>query len=123
VAFVNRVEGDTKTWLLQNAVCNVVPSRYSEAFGLTVLESFAAGRPVIATDVPGLCELVDDGHNGVLVAPESVEGLAAALRGALERPAWFDELSRGAREGAQGLTWDRAVERYLALYEELVGCA
>jgi len=114
------VEGDAKTWLLQNAICNVVPSRHSEAFGLTVLESFASGRPVVATAIPGLRELVVPEHNGLLVAPESVDGLARALREAMDRPEWFDELGRRAVETASWFSWDNAVERHLALYEDLV---
>ena len=68
------VEGDTKTWLLQNALCTVVPSRISEGFPLVFLESCAAGRPVIGTRIPGLQELVQPGKTGLLVAPDSAHG-------------------------------------------------
>jgi len=120
VVFLPWVEGDAKTWLLQNAICTVMPSRYSEAFGLTALESFAAGRPVIATDVPGLDELVIHQHNGVLVPPESIDELARALQVALRRPEWFDQLGCQALQTAQTFTWEGTVDRHLALYEELV---
>lgn len=112
-------EGNAKTWLFQNAICNVVPSRYSEAFGLTVLESLAAGRPVIATAVPGLRELIEPGRNGIFVAPESVEDLAGALRNAIARPGWIDQMGRQARETVQTFTWDKTIQRHLVLFDEL----
>ncbi|HLA83871.1 MAG TPA: glycosyltransferase family 4 protein [Thermoguttaceae bacterium] len=120
VVFLDYVEGPTKTWLLQNASCNVVPSRYSEAFGLTVIESFAAGRPVIASDVPGLRELVTDGRNGVLVPPDSAEDLARAMRRAVDQREWLDRLGQEARQTARQYTWNQAVERYAAIYEDLI---
>ena len=65
VRFVGGVEGGTKCYLLQNALCGLIPSRTWEAFGLVVLESFAAGaRPVIATRLAGLEDLIDEGRTG-----------------------------------------------------------
>jgi glycosyltransferase involved in cell wall biosynthesis len=119
VVFCRWVDGDAKTWLLQNAVCNVMPSRHSEAFGLTALESFAAGRPVIASDVPGLRDLVVDGQNGLLVEPDSVNALTAALREMLGRPERLEQFGQKARRTAEGFSWDRAVERHLELFESL----
>jgi len=121
VVFLPWVEGDVKTWLLQNALCNVVPSRHSEAFGLTAVESLASGRPVIAARVPGLCELITPGRNGLLVAPESADELAGALREAVGRPEWLDQLGLQARQDAQAFTWEKTIQRHLALFEELAG--
>ena len=56
----------------------VVPSRW-EGFGLAAAEAMRAGKPVIASDVGGLCELVDDGVTGRLVRSDSAEALRTAL--------------------------------------------
>ena len=64
--------------LLDRSSCLVLPSR-SEGLARIVLETMARGRPVVATRVGGLVELVVDGRNGRLVAAEDPTALAAAL--------------------------------------------
>ena len=63
------------------ADCDVfcVPSRY-ESFGLIFVEAMMFGKPIVATHVGGIPEVVQHGHNGLLVAPEDPEALANALR-------------------------------------------
>ena len=59
----------------------VAPSAWPEPFGVVVLEAMAAGRPVIASRIGGLPDMVIDGETGVLIPPDD----PAALRAALER--------------------------------------
>jgi glycosyltransferase involved in cell wall biosynthesis len=63
---------------LARAHAVVVPSR-REGLGLVALEALAAGRPVIATRVGGLPEVVEDGVDGILVPPDDVDALRAAV--------------------------------------------
>lgn len=91
-----------------------------EGFGLAALEAMATGRPVIATRVGSLPEVVSDEATGLLVEPRSVEGLATAL-GRLAA----DEGLR-VRMGEQGriraraeFSLERMVERTLSVYAEL----
>ena len=79
VKFVGSAQGAMKIWLLENARFVVAPSRTWEAFGLVVLEAYAAGCAVIATMLSGMQELVEPGGTGLLVPPESPEALAAAI--------------------------------------------
>ena len=74
----------------------VVPSVWPEPFGMVALEAMAAGRPVVASAVGGLADLVVDGATGILVPP----GDAAALRSAIQQ-LLGDPLLR-ARMGAEG---------------------
>jgi glycosyltransferase involved in cell wall biosynthesis len=78
------------------AVC-AVPSRF-EAFPYVALEAMACGRPVIASKVGGLLEVIDDGNDGLLVAPESPAALAAAITRLLLDAAERRRLGRAARE-------------------------
>jgi glycosyltransferase involved in cell wall biosynthesis len=55
-----------------------VPSRF-EGFGLTAVEAMACGKPVVASRVDGLAEIIQDGVTGMLVPPENVKALALAL--------------------------------------------
>lgn len=94
----------------------VVPSR-SEAFSLVVAEAFAAGLPVVATQIGGLRELVCEGENGWLVAVDDAPGMARAIESAARDP------DRRRRMGAAGrrfyeaqLRADLMTERMLEVY-------
>jgi len=78
VHFLGQVRDDAKTWLLRNSLCTVMPSRISEGFPLVVLESCAAGRPVIGTRIPGLRDMLESSGAGWLVSPESTTELGDA---------------------------------------------
>jgi glycosyltransferase involved in cell wall biosynthesis len=56
----------------------VVPSRF-EGFGLTAIEAMTCGKPVVASNVDGLAEIISDGENGVLIPSEDVSAFASAL--------------------------------------------
>jgi glycosyltransferase involved in cell wall biosynthesis len=117
VRFVGAVSGETKTWLLQNARCTVMPSRVWEAFPLVVLESYACGTPMLATQIPGLEDLVEPGRTGWLVPPESPQALAAALREALQDPTACAAMGRAGHDFAQGYSWRNIAQRHIELYE------
>jgi glycosyltransferase involved in cell wall biosynthesis len=68
--------GDDKLRLLQNARAVIVPSEFLEIFGITVIEAYAAARPVIASDLGSLPYLIRDHETGLLFRP----GDASALR-------------------------------------------
>jgi glycosyltransferase involved in cell wall biosynthesis len=74
----------------------VLPSAW-EGFPLTVLEAMRAGLPVVATDVGGVREAVEDRETGVLVPRGSVEALRSALDWVLEDPARAQRLGRRGR--------------------------
>jgi len=103
----------------REARLTVLPSEY-EAFGLVLLESLAAGTPVVASRVGGIPEFVEDGRAGLLVPPRSPESLAGALA-----RLWTDpELAR--QFGAYGrdhvvprYSWDALADRLDALYREV----
>ena len=79
VRFLGSVPRETVLRLFRAADASVLPSAW-ENFPHTVVEALAAGCPVIATAVGGVPEVVRDGENGLLVAPNDAAGLAAAIR-------------------------------------------
>lgn len=66
--------------------CTVHPSYYPEGMSNVLLESCAAGRPVITTDRPGCGEILDDGVNGLLVRPRDPDDLAKKLEAFIALP-------------------------------------
>jgi glycosyltransferase involved in cell wall biosynthesis len=104
--------------VLERAEVVVVPS-FGEGFGMVALEAMERGRPVIASAVGGLPEIVDDGRTGVLVPPRDVEALAAAIRGLAgdpERAAAFGAAgrARALSDFSQERCTDRTAELYRA---------
>jgi glycosyltransferase involved in cell wall biosynthesis len=95
----------------------VLPSR-SEGMGRVVVEALLRGRPVVATAVGGIPDLVRDGENGVLVASTAPEPLAEALATLLRDPARLARLSRAARPGAESMI--ATPEQYAARLRALV---
>jgi glycosyltransferase involved in cell wall biosynthesis len=79
VSFLGPVRGVAKMTLLERADAFVLPS-YAEGLPYALLESMAAGVPVIATRVGGIPELVADGSNGLLVEPQAAQAIAVAIR-------------------------------------------
>ena len=76
-----------------------VPS-HVEPFGLSSLEAMATGRPVVATRVGGIPEVVVDGRTGLLVPPKDAPALAQGLRRLLENQALRDEMGIEGRRRA-----------------------
>jgi glycosyltransferase involved in cell wall biosynthesis len=72
--------------LIQASDLVVLPSRL-EGLGVAALEAMALGRPVVASNVGGLAEAIDDEHTGLLVPPEDPAALAAALARLTQDPA------------------------------------
>ena len=120
VSLVGRVAGAEKAYLLRNAMAVVMPSRGWEAFPLVVLEAYAAGRPVVASAVAGLEDLVTP-DTGLLVPPESPTEWAAAMRRVWEDQPWRESAGQAARAAAKGYEWDAIARRHVELYERLTG--
>jgi len=57
-----------------------LPTMYGEGVPTSLLEAAACGRPLVASDIPGCRQVVQDGHNGLLVPPNDPQALAAALK-------------------------------------------
>ncbi|HOV11474.1 MAG TPA: glycosyltransferase family 4 protein [Bacteroidales bacterium] len=75
----------------------VVPSRF-EGFGLTAIEAMACGKPVVASNVDGLAEIIQDGENGFLVASEDVNGFADCIVGLAYNEAKRKAIGKAARK-------------------------
>lgn len=98
----------------------VCPSLY-EGFGLAIVEAMMAGRPVVATAVGGIREIVRSGDTGLLVPPGDPVALAGAIQEVLRQPELATRLGReGQRRAAMEFSVDTMVTRHQALYESLV---
>lgn len=98
-----------------------VLTSYHEGLPCSVVESLAAGVPVVATAVDGTVEVVRSGDNGFLAPAGDVEGLAGAVCRILDEPDLRAALAARAREGLQEFDNDLMVRRQEELYRCLGG--
>jgi glycosyltransferase involved in cell wall biosynthesis len=97
-----------------------VTSSLREGSPLSVMEYMGAGKPIVATRVGGVPDLIDDGEHGLLVPPGDADALAAAIGRLLNDRALADRLGRSAAERcAREFSFDVAVRRFEDLYESL----
>jgi glycosyltransferase involved in cell wall biosynthesis len=95
-----------------------VQSSHWEGFGIAAVEAMAAGLPVIASDVPGLADVVRDA--GLLLPPGDFAALGEAIRSVLESQGLRHELEKKSRQRAQQFSIQKCASGYLALYEAVL---
>jgi glycosyltransferase involved in cell wall biosynthesis len=101
----------------------VMPSRW-EGLPLTLLEALARGRPVVASAVGGIPEVIEDRISGRLVPPGDVAALTEALEWLHRRADLAAALGReGAARVRESFTWDRVVEAFEEVYDDVMGLA
>lgn len=94
----------------------ILPS-FTENFPISVLEALAAGRPVIATNVGGIPEAIDDGKNGFLIPTGDPDSLASAMLRFIENPALIDRFGSAARNRVlKQYTVQRNLKELLVVY-------
>lgn len=117
VAYVGKPSQAELVELYNAADGLVAPSLY-EGFGITPLEAMACGTPVVVANTTALPEVV--GQAGLLVPPEDVAAIAAAIQQLYEQPETYGHLVKAGRDRAQSFTWAAHAERVASVYETLV---
>jgi phosphatidylinositol alpha-mannosyltransferase len=117
VRALGKVSEQRKLAELRNAHVLCAPSLGGESFGMVLTEAFAAGTPVLASDIPGYRDVLRDGRDGELVPAGDPLALAHALRGlALEEPRRA-RMAASARERAERYAWPAVAAEVSECYE------
>jgi glycosyltransferase involved in cell wall biosynthesis len=115
------VPHDELQGLYARAAVVACPSR-REGFGVACLEAMAHGRPVVASSVGGLLDLVVDGETGLVVPPRDPSSLRAALERLLADPRVRREYGAAGRlRAGERFSWPSVTDATLAAYAEAVG--
>lgn len=117
VRFFDQVDEEQLPSLYALSDVFVLPSRM-EGWGLAIMEAMAMKKPVVATRVGGIPELVRDGKTGHLVEVGDVLGLSEAIGRLIENPSLREEMGKAGRRYVRGFTWARAAKDTLELYEK-----
>lgn len=122
VRFAGRVPHDELVRLYAQAAVTVLPSTtQGEAFGMVLIESLACATPVIASNLPGVRTVVQQGETGLLVEPHDAAGLAEALSRILEDPAFARRLGECGMSRVRRLyDWNVIGDRLEGLYRDLL---
>jgi glycosyltransferase involved in cell wall biosynthesis len=98
----------------------VVPSVWPETFGNVVTEAMSRGRPVVASRLGGIVDIIEDGASGLLVPAADEEALAAAMQRLLDDDGLRSDLGTAARERVERFAASRVIPQFEALYRELL---
>jgi glycosyltransferase involved in cell wall biosynthesis len=119
VLFTGPLYGRDKLEAFVDSEVYVLPSRY-EIFGITSLEAYACGKPVVASRVDGLKDLVKDGKTGLLFEPGNVEELAKTIFNLLNDNGVAKEMGlKGKNFVRENFTIEKVVEKLEKVYEEV----
>jgi glycosyltransferase involved in cell wall biosynthesis len=105
--------------LLRHMKIFILPSIY-EGLPTVILESMACGVPVLATDIPGTDELIQDGENGWLVPPRRPEAIANMLIKLLQNQNLRSKSASRAYKTVENFRIESVAEQYQLLYRKLI---
>lgn len=108
-------QSDVALWFaIGDAVA--MPSHH-EAFGLSAVEAMSCGKPLVASAVGGLTEIIESGKSGVLVPPQDAEAFAEAILKILQSPELARQLGENARQlVAEKFTMEKMVDGWIDCY-------
>jgi glycosyltransferase involved in cell wall biosynthesis len=120
VKFLGDVSDDVLPQVYSNADIFVLPSLHAESFGLVLLEAMASGLPIVATNVGGIPEILEDGKEGFLTKPDDKE-IAEALAKLLGNKTMREEMGKNGRKKAtEKYEWKVVGEKIEETYRELI---
>jgi glycosyltransferase involved in cell wall biosynthesis len=99
----------------------ILPSQMQESFGLVVIEAMACGKPVLASNLPGVRSVVAHGQDGLLARTGDVNDLAEKIQMLLDDPQRRREMGeRGRAKVEAKYGWPRIIPRLVRVYEEVL---
>ncbi|HWH43617.1 MAG TPA: lysylphosphatidylglycerol synthase domain-containing protein [Thermoleophilaceae bacterium] len=123
VEIAGRVSDEEKWRLLAGADVLCAPSLGGESFGIVLAEAFAAGTPVVASDIAGYRDVVRDGVDGLLVPAGSPAEVGEALHSLAGDPGRRERMGAAARERAQRFAWPAVTGQIVGAYEDAIDIA
>jgi len=121
VQYLGMQQGDTLRELIAKARAVVLPSLWYENQPFSITEAFAAGKPVIASDLGGMTELVKNFERGILTRPGDADALSKAMDWMYNHPESAQEMGKKARQYALREHSAKAhYERITSIYNSLL---
>jgi glycosyltransferase involved in cell wall biosynthesis len=116
IAFTGRLSTEQVQEHMRRCALGVIPSECCETFGLSILEFYLQGKPVVASDIGSISQIVESGQSGLLFEPGMHGNLAEQVRWLYARPDEIERMGRRGRELVEQVyTPDKIHERLLSI--------
>lgn len=119
--WLGRISDAERLRRMRGADVYCAPSIRGESFGIVLLEAMAARTPIVASALPGYANVARHDREALLVEPGDPRALADAIIRILEDPGLAGTLVHAGIERAEEFSMDHLADRYIELYEPLVG--
>jgi phosphatidylinositol alpha-mannosyltransferase len=120
VRALGKLDDPAKRRELERAHVLCAPALGGESFGMVLTEAFAAGTPVVASDIAGYREVVHNGVDGVLVPAGDARALADALHDLWAHPERRAQMGRAAAAGVRRFAWPQVAAEVLDAYRQAI---
>jgi phosphatidylinositol alpha-mannosyltransferase len=121
IEWLGRVDDDEAARRLRGADVFCAPSLHGESFGVVLLEAMAAQTTIVASELPGYCNVARPEVDAVMVPPGDPSALAGAIRRVLDDRRLSADLVAAGESRAEQFSMDHLAERYQELYAGLLG--
>jgi glycosyltransferase involved in cell wall biosynthesis len=119
--FAGAIQHENTPPYFRSADVTILPSLPPESFGLVLIESLACGTPVIATRLPGVRTVVEDGGDGLLVDPGTPESLAEAMGKILDDEDLRKAMGNNGRAKVEArYGWEKIGELLVDIYRQVL---
>ncbi len=119
VELLGWIDGERKIDILKQGAVFLLPS-YGEGMPMCVLEAMGLGLPVVATNVGGIPQLINDMKNGCICEPGDAESISKALVALLSNPKKCSAMSSEAKKSAEARSISAYSKQLKAIYDELL---
>lgn len=119
IAVVPGYEHQALPELLKGHQIKLFPT-LSEGFSLALIETMACGLVPITTSTPGLMELIEDRHNGILIPPRNTQAIQDALEELILNRSLLERMRHNAYDTAQDYSWVSIAQKNLQLYQQVI---
>jgi glycosyltransferase involved in cell wall biosynthesis len=122
ITFLGKIDGQKKEEAFYRTTVVVVPSLVAEVFGIVTIEAFAFGKPVVASNIGGLPELVFPDETGWLAEPGNVQSLRDRLEKVINTgPERLSNIAKNCKESSIKFSSDKIVKLHEQLFSKLAG--
>ena len=121
IAYLGQLKHDDLLFKLKGCLALIFPSVWYETFGMLIIEAFSCGKPVIASNLGAMAELIEDGKTGLLFEPGNASDLAKKMNWAMEHKEEMKQMGINARrEYEEKYTAEKNYGILLSIYEEAI---